>query len=299
MVFAFLEGRLGNNLWQIGAAATLAAKWQDSFSAVVSDTYWCTEPDNCPLEEYIKPFRKTIFRHIQFIDSLPPDTMHVEYGVRGQLLLQKPAENVCLHCCYPNMEMIDVSLVQHLFAPTAEQRDFLFAAYPVLNHPCTCSVVVRRGDYLRLPLTNPAEDYGYYHKCMHRIEKRLHTKEIQYVIVSDDVAWGKTHFSAENMYVVDNNDPLCDLYINALCNHNILSNSTFALWGGVLNLFSNKIVYYPSPWVGMGMRKQVQLIPTLPKDWIAVRHYSWHYIYGVVLWLWHGIVNTIRKAVRE
>lgn len=104
MVYAFLEGRLGNNLWQIGAAATLAAQWHDSFAAVVSDT--------------------------------------------------------------------------------------------------------------------------------HRIEKRLQTKDIQYIIVSDDVAWCKRHFRAENMYVVDNNEPLYDLYINALCNHNILSNITFGLWGG-------------------------------------------------------------------
>lgn len=297
MVYAFLEGRLGNNLWQIGAAATLAEQWHDSFAAVVSDTYWCPEPDNCSLAEYIKPFKPTIFRHVRFVDSLPSDTVHIEYGLRGQSLIQKPAENICLHCCYPNTDTIDTALVQRLFAPTAEQRDMLQATYPVLKHPRTCSVVVRRGDYLRLPVTNPAEDYGYYRKAMHRIERQLHTKDIQYVVVSDDVAWCKAHFYAENMYVVDNKEPLFDLYINALCCYNILSNSTFALWGGVLNMFNSKIVLYPTPWVGIGMRKQVQLIPTMPASWIPVRHYSRYYLRGVLLWLGQGIKKRIQTML--
>lgn len=63
-------------------------------------------------------------------------------------------------------------------------------------------------------------------------------------------------------------------------------------------MFNDKVAYYPSPWVGIGMRKQVQLIPTMPKAWIAVRHYSWYYLQGVVLWLWQGIMNRIKKVIR-
>lgn len=231
MVYAFLEGRLGNNLWQIGAAATLAEQLNEPFRAILSNTYWCPEPDNCSLADYIRPFQKTIFRNVQFVDSLPSDTVHVDYGYQEQPFT-KSAENICLHCCYPNMDTISVPLVQRLFEPTAEQQETLYKNYPVLKHPRTCCIVVRRGDYLHLPITNPAEDYLYYHKCMRRLEKQLHTKDIQYIIVSDDVDWCKKHFRKDNMFVVDNHEPLVDLYLISLCCFNILSNSTFALWGG-------------------------------------------------------------------
>ncbi len=67
--------------------------------------------------------------------------------------------------------------------------------------------------------------------------------------------------------------------------------------GGVLNMFNNKIILYPTPWVGIGMRKQVQLIPTMPASWIPVRHYSWHYLRGVLLWFGQGIKRKLRTVL--
>ena len=60
MIYINLEGRLGNNLWQIAAAATLADRLGESFCAVPNRYYHCPEPDNCNFVDYIQPFKSTI-----------------------------------------------------------------------------------------------------------------------------------------------------------------------------------------------------------------------------------------------
>lgn len=231
-IYVILEGRLGNNLWQIAAAATLAERLQVPFYAVPNKDYFCPEPDNCPFPEYIAPFRKTIFRDVQFSEKVPENCKHIDFGYPGHEKKQIEGDYICLHCCYPNIKTISIPLVQKLFAPSSDLCTQLKKKYPVLTQQNTCSVVVRRGDYLRLSITNPAEDYYYYWKCMRKVKKLTGIKDMHYVIITDDEKWCRKYFRGHNMHLVQKEDPLIDLYISSLCSCNVLSNSTFALWGG-------------------------------------------------------------------
>lgn len=299
-IYVILEGRLGNNLWQIAAAATLAERLQVPYYAVPNKYYFCPEPDNCFFSDYIAPFRKTIFRDVPFAEEVPINSTHVDFGYQGHETMQIQGDYVCLHCCYPNIQTISIPIVQKLFAPSVDICTTLKKKYPVLAEHNTCSIVVRRGDYLHIPITNPAEDYYYYWSCMRKVRKLLGTKDVHYVIISDDEEWSSKHFRGKNICVIRNEPPLMDLYISSLCTCNVLSNSTFALWGGVLNIAKNKIVLYPTPWMGIGMRKQTQYVPVCPADWIPIRHYSIHYLKGVFLWGYNKIKDLlIKKCVHK
>ena len=54
----------------------------------------------------------------------------------------------------------------------------------------------------------------------------------------------------------------------SLCNHNIMSNSSFSWWGSYLNLNENKIVIVPSVWFGVEGEKNYQDI--YENGWIKI-----------------------------
>lgn len=72
---------------------------------------------------------------------------------------------------------------------------------------------------------------------------------------------------------------------------------SFACWGALLNANPDKQVYYPFPYLGIGMRRLDNMHRTLPQTWIRVFHISKAYRQGVALWLKHGIQKYWNKFV--
>lgn len=289
MIYINLEGRIGNNLWQVAAAATLAERLGTGFVAVPNKYYHCPEPDNCMFPDYIEPYKQTIFRQVVFAESCPDDCYAYEVETDLCAIQSLPAENVRIEGYFQDVRYISELVVQSLFTPPRQDELIhLKTAYPVLAEKHTCSIVVRRGDYLQLPLKFPAEDMAYYRKCMRIMEKRLHTKDIHYLVISDDTDWCRRHFRGKRFTIVPHTTPLADLYVASLCQHNIISNSSFAQWGALLNTNPNKVVLYPSPWFGIGNRRYDTHGAGMPKGWTKVHHYSAAYLYGVLLFLFYG-----------
>lgn len=288
MIYVYLEGRFGNLLYCIATAATLAQRYDEPYCAVVNKNYYCTPPDDCLLPEYIAPLKNTIFRNIPFADEVPLTCPW--HDCNSQIPEIIKGQDMCLY----SFEVTDYSpeLAASLFAPSEQIISQLQELYPTLNHEYTCSVAVRRGDFLTLPMHSPAEDYAFYRKCMKRLEKKWHTKDIHYFITSDDIEWCKQHFVGKQFTFVEDTY-LNQLYIAALCRCNILSNSTFAQWGGVINVHKDKVVYYPDPIGGIGVRNRTFYHLNAPIGWIPIKHYSSEYKRGVRLWLKEGIKKRI------
>ncbi len=293
MIYVNLEGRLGNNLWQIAAAATLAKRLGADFCAVPNRKYYCPEPDNCWFDEYIEPYKHTIFSKVQFVDNIPDDCFEYDNEYDLTQIIQLPQKNVRISGYWQSMRYVEVPVAQQLFAPTASVLDEILERYPILTQNNTCAIVVRRGDYLKHPMQFPAEDIRYYRKCIKMIERNC--RRWEYIIISDDTKWCKENFWGQQYQIVENESPLIQLYISSLCSKQILSNSSFAQWGAILNSKSDKCVYYPDPWYGIGMRHHDNHGNDFPKEWIKVRHYSYEYSKGVLLWLKNGIMKYLLK----
>lgn len=150
MIYINLEGRLGNNLWQI-AAATLAERLDEPFCAVSNRYYHCPEPDNCNFTDYILPFKKTIFRNIKFVDAIPDDCYYYEYNGDLNKITEMPATNIRLEGYFQDIDIVSEVLAQSLFSPTDDIIALLKDRYPILNRENTCAIVVRRGDYSHTP----------------------------------------------------------------------------------------------------------------------------------------------------
>ena len=117
-----------------------------------------------------------------------------------------------------------------------------------LKNKIVVSMHVRRGDFVTITkIWNPKyinkEDY--YKKAYKIMKEKLNNKDFELLIISDDPEWCKENLKFPNTQYIKNLDYI-DLWIMTLCDHNILSGSTFGWWGAYLNKsFSNNIVICP------------------------------------------------------
>lgn len=124
--------------------------------------------------------------------------------------------------------------------------DFILKKYGEIIKHNTCSIHVRRGDYLNLPDHHPVQSIEYYEKSIEIIGK-----ENYFLIFSDDIKWCINNFDfIEKKIFIQNNFDYQDLYLMSMCKNNIICNSTFSWWGSWLNTNENKKVIAPSKWFG-------------------------------------------------
>jgi hypothetical protein len=136
--------------------------------------------------------------------------------------------------------------VLDLFEIDEETKEMLLQKYGDILNLETCSLHVRRGNYVERQQYHPLQTVEYYTKSIETIGKDKH-----YLIFSDDIQWCKENLSfIENKTFVEGNKDYEDLYLMSFCKDNIIANSSFSWWGAWLNKNNNKRVIYPSVWFG-------------------------------------------------
>ena len=127
---------------------------------------------------------------------------------------------------------------------------------------------VRRGDYIADPKTKAFHgvcDVNYFLAGVEFISQSRIIDSL--FIFSDDIAW-----CAENLKfdketkIIDSS--ICDtdqLKLLSLCNHHIISNSSFSWWAAWLGAKDAQCVVYPKGWFADGRD-----LESMPSDWIAL-----------------------------
>ena len=117
----------------------------------------------------------------------------------------------------------------------------------LLENQNTCSIHVRRGDYLNSPNHHPTQNMNYYMKAIKKMPK-----DSVFLIFSDDINWCKQNFPdmPEKFKFIEGNKDYEDLYLMSACKNNIICNSTFSWWAAWLNSNESKVIMAPDTWFG-------------------------------------------------
>ena len=220
-------GRLGNQLFQI--AATIGAARRNGFECVfppwpyaICFAYPIPQSANTPIA---RTFRERSFPFQETILSGPTD-----------LLGFFQSERYFAHC---------EQEIRHFFTARRELVQQLQVTFGHLLATKTCSIHVRRGDYVsrvpRLFAELAASDY--YEKAIACFDK-----DTRFLVFSDDLPWCRQRFQGERFVFNEGLRDIADLFLMASCRGHIIANSSFSWWAAWLDPRPDKQVIAPLAW---------------------------------------------------
>ena len=276
MVYILLDGRIGNNLFQIATAISLAHENDTDFLVIPGNYY---TPDSCWLRDYLKQFENNILRKVKIIDYIPSEAkVYKESGFHYEKIPYQ--DNILLDGFFQTEKYFNPQVVRDLFQIDDETRNYIVNKYGHLLNDEITSIHVRRGDYLKESDNFAVCSYNYFKKAIKYIGKKK-----KFLIFSNDIPWCKKKFQGENFFFSEQESPVVDLYLQSFCTNHIISNSSFSWWGAWLNESSSKIVIYPSPWFGVAYSDK-DTSDLIPSEWIEIENKTLLYyrVTGYLTW---------------
>ncbi len=136
--------------------------------------------------------------------------------------------------------------IKHIYTPTKIIHDEAMNTVNNVrsNNRKLVSIHVRRGDYL-LPINSffTQLSVDYYFSAISKF-KGL---DCDFLVFSDDINWCKENFAnINNLKYAEGASPIVDLFSMSMCDHNIISNSSFGMWSAILNKNIGRKVICPA-----------------------------------------------------
>jgi hypothetical protein len=287
MITVFLQGRLGNNLFQYAAARHLAIKNNTSVRLILpafilkddkmlpnvaylrSFNIEAEVPSrvflilcrkaSCLLGKDLPPLRGKYYQEKGF--GFDPDVLYLKDGayIKGYFQSEK---------YFKDIEQTIRDDLRFTFCaldkPTMEYEKRIIGS----NSVC---LSVRRTDFLKLKLFNVCNMH-YYDKAIQYMKEHLDSP--RFFIFSDDIEWCQRNMNIDNSDFVDlrasTMQPINGLRLMTLCKHFIIANSTFSWWGAWLSSNAEKNVIAPNRWFNDEVMNAQALRHTIPGNWIRI-----------------------------
>lgn len=239
-VSSILMGGLGNYMFQIATAYAYGKRFNKN--AIFNGA------ESIAPHKHISVYGNNVFKDIDLDHVFDNNRRRVsENSFHFQEISNFPNENIILYGYYQS---------EKYFSDCEEDIRNMFMSYEIdidddvkglLEKENTCSIHIRRGDYLKSPNHHPTQNMNYYMKAIKSMPK-----DSIFLIFSDDIEWCKSNFPdvPEKFKFIEGNKDYEDLYLMAHCNNNIICNSTFSWWAAWLNSNVDKIVVAPTLWFG-------------------------------------------------
>lgn len=162
--------------------------------------------------------------------------------------------------CYLNPKFVDRAY-RALSTKYTNNENSILAS--VKSRP-TIAVHIRRRDYSHMGLCTEE----YYIGAISALRNKH--PEAQVLIFSDEPNYSEHFlrpFIRDNYQVVVTGDDVLDLYIMTLCEHIIMSNSTFSWWGAFFNEINKKTIICPFDWVMVDKKFKI-----CPERWLQIKN---------------------------
>ena len=247
IIFERLGGwGLGNSMFQIATTIAIAKENNVPF-------YF---PDNSNLKNKLNTVLKN---KLSFIDLNSLDKTRITRWGHGDFrYLKAPIfdnDNIIIidgfFQCEKNFNNIR-DIIKDTFEINDEYKTYLKNKYEHILSDNSCSLHVRRGDYLTTKEMNVLT-VDYYKTAITHF-----SPETLFVIFSDDIKWCKQHldFISNKVFIEENNDIL-ELTLMSYFKNNIIANSTFSWWGAWLGEHNKVIAPNPNnSWFSVYYYKQ-------------------------------------------
>jgi len=252
MVSCKLTGGLGNYLFQIAAASTLAH--------ISNDNSLFDFNNVGQAHKNINLYKNNILRNIS-IGNPTPKYMYSE--AKDFSYQQIPyTKDLMLDGYFQSEKYLDRKYILELFKIDDITKTYINSK-PNFSPPFfknSVSIHVRRGDYIGRS-NHPVQPMDYYNSAMKYFNNN------NFIVFSDDIKWCKENFKGDKFTFIQEEDYV-ELYLMSMCHHNIIANSTFSWWGAWLNENENKKVIAPSNWFGTNKNRKTENIYC--KNWIII-----------------------------
>lgn len=272
-----LIGGLGNQLFQI--ATVLAYSWKYSLIPILKKT-----KDSIGRVRPRPTYWDTVFQKIHASKDLPHRL--IVFDERGFNFHKIPhpyifenfnsSNGIIFNGYFQTAKYFDEfreRLLTCLFIIKASEKEYLKKKYPEIfnEEKITISVHIRRDDNVSHPLPDFFPNLwntDYYHRSIACIQEKISSKNLKFIIISDDPFWAKEYMKNDfpnlNPIFPHEKDYL-DLYLMSCCKHHIIANSSFSWWAVYLNINPEKIITAPKVWFG----------PEGPPNWDDIYMDNW------------------------
>ena len=255
MITTNLVGGLGNYMFQIAAAYSL--------SLDNDDTCGFDNGNSVTVHRHVDVYRPNILRNLTFGPTSTTVTHTEPFFHYNQIPY---SQNLKLNGYYQSEKYFkhNRGRILDYFSIDDTSREYIEEKYGNLLKNNTCSVHVRRGDYVGLSNIHPPCSLDYYNKSVKQMDS-----DTVFLVFSDDIQWCKENFKFSDLiHFVEGNPDYIDMWLMSMCKNNIIANSSFSWWGSWLNQNTNKEVIAPKKWFGPGVRHNTQDL--IPETWTII-----------------------------
>lgn len=187
--------------------------------------------------DFYKPiymYKETKFNYNEILENINFDKYN-NYDFYGYYQSEKYFKNININDCLKIHDGINDECKKNI------------ERYKNYNKDSTLiSLHIRRGDLVQAKQYGPSISNKYIQESINYM--RQNYNKIVWLIFSDDIDWcQKTLKMKEAKYYPDGN-LVEDFIMMSLCEHHIISNSTFSWWAAYLNNNTSKKIICPSEW---------------------------------------------------
>lgn len=249
-------GRLGNNMFQVAAVLGYAAKHGTHDAVFMPGAFG--------------QYDQSIFSRLRY-SAVPQEWLIVrdapDFAFNDQI--QASPDRSVLFSGFMQSEKYFAhcrDLIRDTFAISMAVKSALYREFPAALLAGAVAMHVRRGDFLMQTEFHPVQTAAYYMEALQYLDDRVPVGHV--LCCSDDPGWCRNHLAVRDsrIHVVHDQGDYLDLALMTLCQHHILSCSSFSWWSAWLGGHAEKIVIVPDRYLGPGFVNYSER-DVLPDTW--------------------------------